>query len=84
MYLWDNRRSSPSYGICQTDVVGVDKPMALVVPPGVVHAYQNVGAVAGWVFNCPNRLFKGPARKEPVDEIRHEDDPHSPFRLDRP
>jgi dTDP-4-dehydrorhamnose 3,5-epimerase len=34
------------------------------------------------VFNCPNRLYKGPGRKEPVDEIRHEDDAHSRFRLD--
>ena len=54
----------------------------LVVPPGVVHAYENVGGTPGWVFNCPNRLFKGTGRKEPVDEIRHEDDPNSPFRLD--
>ncbi len=82
MYLWDNRPASPSYGIYQSDVVGIDKPMALIVPPGVVHAYKNIGKEPGLVFNCPNRLFKGPGRKEPVDEIRHEDDPGSRFRLD--
>jgi dTDP-4-dehydrorhamnose 3,5-epimerase len=82
MYCWDARPSSPSYGIVQTDVIGIDKPMLIIVPPGVVHAYKNVGGEPGLVFNCPDRLFKGRGRKEPVDEIRHEDDPQSPFRLD--
>jgi dTDP-4-dehydrorhamnose 3,5-epimerase len=82
VYLWDNRRGSPTYGARQTDVVGADKPMLLVIPAGVVHAYQNVGGVPGLVFNCPNRLYKGPGKKEPVDEVRHEDDSASPFQLD--
>lgn len=82
VYLWDSRPNSPTYHACQTDVVGQDKPMALIVPAGVVHAYKNVGAEPGWVFNCPNRLYKGPGRKEPVDEIRHEDETKSPYRLD--
>jgi dTDP-4-dehydrorhamnose 3,5-epimerase len=56
--------------------------MALIIPPGVVHAYKNVSSEPGLVFNCPNRLFKGPGRNDRVDEIRHEDDPASPFRLD--
>jgi dTDP-4-dehydrorhamnose 3,5-epimerase len=82
MYLWDNRSTSPTYMNTQTDVVGADKPMLLIVPTGVVHAYKNVGTEQGIVFNCPNRLYKGPGRKEPVDEIRHEDDAGSRFRLD--
>jgi dTDP-4-dehydrorhamnose 3,5-epimerase len=82
MYLWDTRQKSATFQACQTDVVGADKPMALIVPPGVVHAYKNVSGDKGIVFNCPNRLYKGPGRKEPVDEIRHEDVAHSPFRLD--
>jgi dTDP-4-dehydrorhamnose 3,5-epimerase len=82
MYLWDTRQDSRTYLARQTDVIGADKPMALVVPVGVVHAYKNVGSEPGLVFNCPNRLYKGPGRKEPVDEIRHEDVAESPFRLD--
>ena len=82
MYLWDTRPKSATYLAYQTDVVGADKPMALIVPPGVVHAYKNVSGDKGIVFNCPNRLYKGLGRKEPVDEIRHEDDTHSHFRLD--
>ena len=82
VYLWDNRPGSPTYRAHQADVVGADKPMALLVPAGVVHAYLNVGSEPGLVFNGANRLFKGPGRKDPVDEIRHEEDRDSPFRLD--
>jgi dTDP-4-dehydrorhamnose 3,5-epimerase len=56
--------------------------MALIVPPGVVHAYKNIGTEPGLIFNCPNRLYKGPGRKEQVDEIRHEEDPDCRFQLD--
>jgi dTDP-4-dehydrorhamnose 3,5-epimerase len=79
--LWDNRPQSPSYRARQTEVVGVNRPMAIIIPPGVVHAYKNISNEPGLVFNCPNRLFRGPGRKAPVDEIRHEDDPDTPFRL---
>src|SRR5271166_2449139 len=82
VYLWDNRPHSPTYRASQTEVVGADRPMLLVIPAGVVHAYKNVGGEPGIVFNCPNRLYKGRGRAEPVDEIRHEDDAHSRFRLD--
>jgi dTDP-4-dehydrorhamnose 3,5-epimerase len=79
--LWDNRPQSPTFRHRQAEVVGESKPMLLIIPPGVVHAYRNVGPNAGWVFNCPNRLYRGPGRKEPVDEIRHEADHGSPFQL---
>src|SRR5437899_350053 len=54
IYLWDNRPTSSTYLAFQTDVVGSAKPMALVIPPGVVHAYKNIGAEPGLVFNAPN------------------------------
>ena len=82
VYLWDNRPQSKTYLTRQTDIAGSDKPAALIIPAGVVHAYKNVGTEPGLVFNCPNRLYKGPGRKEPVDEIRHEEDSQSRFRLD--
>src|SRR5437899_6607115 len=82
LYLWDTRSHSKTYLTKQSDVVGIDKPMAVVVPPGVVHAYKNVGKEQGIVFNCPNRLYKGQGRKEVVDEIRHEEIKDSPFQLD--
>ena len=82
LYLWDNRPSSPTYKRRQAVVVGQDNPQSVIIPPGVAHAYKNVGADPGLVYNLPNRLYKGPRRAEPVDEIRHEDDPHTPFVLD--
>jgi dTDP-4-dehydrorhamnose 3,5-epimerase len=81
VYLWDARPGSPTRGRAQAEVVGVDRPMLLLVPPGVVHAYKNVGAEPGLVFNAPNRLYRGPDKSEPVDEIRHEDVPDSPYLL---
>jgi dTDP-4-dehydrorhamnose 3,5-epimerase len=82
VYLWDRRVHSPTHQVRQTEIVGVDRPMLLIVPPGVVHAYKNVGSEPGLVFNCPDRLYKGPGRKEPIDEIRHEDEKDSPYQLD--
>jgi dTDP-4-dehydrorhamnose 3,5-epimerase len=82
VYLWDNRPQSPTYRAREIDTVGIDKPMALIIPAGVAHAYKNVGSEPGLVFNCPNRLFKGHGKTEPVDEIRYEEDAGSPFRLD--
>jgi len=34
------------------------------------------------VINCPNRLYAGQGRQEKVDEIRHEDDSDTVFRMD--
>ena len=82
LYLWDNRRGSATFGVKQVDVLGQDKPTAVIIPPGVVHAYKNVGGVQGIVFNCPNRLYRGVDKKEPVDEFRHEEEEGTAFRLD--
>ena len=82
LYLWDNRPTAKTYRHRHTEVVGADQPMLAIIPPGVVHAYRNVGAEPGLVFNCPNQLYKGPGKKQPVDEIRHEDEKDSPYRLD--
>ena len=81
--LWDNRPSSPTYWSRQTVVAGEDNPCVVIVPEGVVHAYRNRGAKPGWVIDCTNRLYAGEGRKEEVDEIRHEDDPDSPFCIER-
>src|SRR5215510_535234 len=80
--LWDNRKDSATFGCVMTMVVGEDNPVAVLVPAGVVHGYQNVGEVDGIVINCPNRLYAGAGRKEEVDEIRHESDGETVFRMD--
>ena len=80
--LWDNRADSPAFGTRQDFHLGASCPAVLIVPPGVVHAYKNVGEIPGFVCNFANRLYRGPGRGEDVDEIRFEDNPDSPFRLE--
>jgi dTDP-4-dehydrorhamnose 3,5-epimerase len=73
LFLWDTRQDSATRGRRWVGVVGASNPTAVWIPPGVVHAYRNIGDVSGLVFNAPNRLFAGWHKQEPVDEIRHED-----------
>lgn len=80
--MWDNRPGSKTLNHSMTLIVGADDPKAVLVPAGVVHAYQNVGEVDGIVINCPNRLYAGEGAKEQVDEIRHEKDPNTIYRMD--
>ncbi|MBX7171751.1 MAG: dTDP-4-dehydrorhamnose 3,5-epimerase family protein [Pyrinomonadaceae bacterium] len=83
MRMWDNRADSPTYNYIMTLFVGADNPQAIIVPKGVVHAYKNVSTIEkGMVINCPNQLYMGAGKKEPIDEIRHEDDPNTIYRMD--
>jgi dTDP-4-dehydrorhamnose 3,5-epimerase len=77
--VWDNRSDSTTFNCVQTIIVGEKNPAIVLIPKGVVHAYQNVGTVDGIVINCPNKLYRGEGRKEPIDEIRHEDDSGTKF-----
>ena len=80
--MWDNRSDSSTFNHVMTLVVGADDPKSVLVPLGVVHAYQNVGSIEGLVINCPNRLYADKGKRAPVDEIRHEHDPETIFRMD--
>jgi dTDP-4-dehydrorhamnose 3,5-epimerase len=80
--LWDNRPGSATFGHVMTLYAGEDAPRTVIVPKGVVHAYCNVGGAVGVVTNFPNRLYMGEGRREEVDEIRHEDDPATIFKMD--
>lgn len=83
MRMWDNRPESPTYGNRMTMVVGADNPYAVIVPKGIVHAYKNVSPdEPGVVINCPNRLYMGEGKREPIDEIRHEEDPDTIYTMD--
>ncbi len=69
--LWENRAGREH--VKQVIQTGEASPIFLVVPPGVVHAYRNVGETEATVLNFPNQLYAGRGKKEPVDEIRHEE-----------
>jgi dTDP-4-dehydrorhamnose 3,5-epimerase len=79
--MWDTREGSKTFNHVMTLVVGEENPKTVLVPKGVVHAYQNVGTVPGIVINCPNRLYMGLGKKEEIDEIRHEADPNTIYRM---
>lgn len=80
--LWDNREGSETFNNVMTIVAGEDNPQSVLIPAGIVHAYRNIGTVPGIVINCPNRLYAGAGRKQEVDEVRHEDDPETVFRME--
>lgn len=80
--LWDNRKTSPSFGNRMELFMGANNPGTIVVPKGVVHCYSCISVEPGWVFNAPNQLFAGQGKKHPIDEIRHEEDPQNPFVVD--
>ena len=82
LYLWDPRAESPTSGNRIRADLGAAQPAVVIVPPGVVHAYRNVGDDDAYIINCPNRLYRGRGRNEQVDEIRHEHREDSPYILD--
>ena len=80
--LWDDREDSPTYRNFMDIEAGEESPKAVVIPCGIVHGYKNIGDVDGMVLNCPNRLYMGEKKAEPIDEIRHEDDRDTEFTMD--
>ncbi len=82
IWLWDNRKGSPTFWNKQIVFGGQDYPLRVLVPPGVVHAYKNVSDQCSVVQNYPNQLFMGHDKKSPIDEIRHEEDVQTPFKTD--
>ncbi|MBI5463910.1 MAG: dTDP-4-dehydrorhamnose 3,5-epimerase family protein [Ignavibacteriales bacterium] len=82
IYLWDARKNSSTYRHRLRFEAGEGNPKLVVIPPGVVHAYKNIGAVDGLVLNFPNRLYAGKGKKDTVDEIRHENSVNSIYLLD--
>ena len=81
LYLWDARLNSPTRGKKMELIVGVDNPCLVIIPPGVVHGYKCVSQEAALALNFPDKLYKGEGKKEAVDEIRHEDEDDSPYKI---
>lgn len=81
VYLWDDRLGAAGAAKGWRFPVGQSYPTRVYVPRGVVHGYKNIGTVPGLVLTVTDLLYKGEGRKEPVDEIRHELNPQSPYRI---
>ena len=83
LYLWDNRKDSDSYGEKDKIVVGESNKVLVIVPPGVVHGYKAISEKGGLCINLPDKLYAGKDKKEEVDEIRHEEDDASNYKIGR-
>lgn len=79
--LWDARSGAAESDRVWLLSAGESNPIQLHVPRGVVHGYRNIGRVSGLVLTVASELFKGQGRVEPVDEIRHEQNPDSPYKF---
>lgn len=80
LFLWESREGNDPVEL-RLDV-GEGESVFVTVPPGVVHAYKNIGDADAFVLNFPDRLYAGRDKAEPVDEIRHEDDTDTRYRMD--
>ena len=81
LYLWDNRKDSETFDENMTLVVGESNKISVFIPPGVVHGYKALSKSGSFLVNLPDKLYKGENKKEEVDEIRHELDPNSKFKI---
>lgn len=81
VYLWDDRPGAAGAAKGWLINTGAQAPTRIYVPRGVVHAYHNVSHSPGLVVTVTSLLFKGEGRRDPVDEIRHELNPNSPYQL---
>ncbi|MDP7116343.1 MAG: dTDP-4-dehydrorhamnose 3,5-epimerase family protein [Candidatus Woesearchaeota archaeon] len=81
LYLWDARKDSPTKGKHVKIVVGESFNATVSVPPGVVHGYKSISKNGSFSINLPDKLYAGPGKKEEVDEIRHENNKDSPYKI---
>lgn len=81
LFLWDNREKSETFQEKMEIEVGENNPVFVIVPPGVVHGYKCISDKVAWCINLPDKLYAGKDKKEEVDEIRHEKDPDSLFKI---
>lgn len=79
VYLW-RKREDGTIQKFPPFIVGESRPVLIIVHPGVVHAYENIGNHSGICLNMPNTLYKGVNYSEPVDEIRWENIRDSPYK----
>jgi dTDP-4-dehydrorhamnose 3,5-epimerase len=62
--LVDLRQQSPTFGVKNTLYVGVLRPWALLLPPGVAHGYKVIGSEAAGLIYVTSRFY------DPSDEGR--------------
>jgi dTDP-4-dehydrorhamnose 3,5-epimerase len=58
LVLYDARPDSPTHGRVNVIRCGSLRPMLIVVPPGVWHGVQNLGAEPALLLNLPDRAYR--------------------------
>jgi dTDP-4-dehydrorhamnose 3,5-epimerase len=76
--LYDSRKSSPTAGTVWQRVFGQERPLLVVIPPGVWHGVTALGATPALVLNLVDR---GYAYDAPDHERLPPDTPHIPVTL---
>jgi dTDP-4-dehydrorhamnose 3,5-epimerase len=64
VFLYDMRRNSPTFGLINTLYVGLLRPWALLIPPGVGHGYKVLGTQPAQLVYLTDRFYN------PEDEGR--------------
>jgi dTDP-4-dehydrorhamnose 3,5-epimerase len=85
LHLWENRGEVAKLPAEDRHIImpnlGGENPMAVIIPPGVVHGYVCKPPDAAIIINIPDALYKGRMYKAAIDEIRHEDDQNSVYKI---
>ncbi|RMF55447.1 dTDP-4-dehydrorhamnose 3,5-epimerase [Candidatus Woesearchaeota archaeon] len=81
LHMWDNRRDSETYKNHMMIVVGESNRCSVLIPPGVVHGYKSISKNGSFSINLPDQLYRGEGKKGEVDEIRHENNQNSEFKI---
>lgn len=74
--LWDQREDSPTKGETQVVYMGERAPVALLIPPGVVHGYRVLGLTPATVTYFTTEAYNP---KDPDEERIPFDDPKIGF-----
>jgi dTDP-4-dehydrorhamnose 3,5-epimerase len=76
--LYDGRKSSPTFGALWHRIFGSERPLLVVIPPGVWHGLVGLGSVPSLVLNLVDRAYS----YETPDHWRlPPDTPHIPHTL---
>ena len=76
--LYDGRGSSPTSGTVLQRVFGPERPMLVVVPPGVWHGIKALGASPALLLNLVDKAY---AYDDPDHERLPPDSPRIPVKL---
>jgi dTDP-4-dehydrorhamnose 3,5-epimerase len=77
--LYDARDGSATKGAVEEHVMGVHRPVALAIPPGVYHGYVTLGVAPSLLLNFPSEVYD---RARPDEQRLPYDTADIPYRWD--